>query len=160
MISKDRWMFSCTRSFTKCDDLYSDISIEFRSITITFVWGEYIIYLSECDDFVFRKVNWPLPLRWGRWVGFRLTTKLPKPNCWRSLIVTDQFWLICCHVTDWFWLVSFNDNCSFFIITAFFIINSIVIVIIKRIKFFIFLKVFCSGHKIQLAMELQVHQME
>ena len=43
----------------------------------------------ECDDFVFRKVNWPLPLRRGRWVGFRLTAKLPlsvtKPNCRRSL---------------------------------------------------------------------------
>ena len=40
----------------------------------------------ECDDFVFRKVNWPLPLRRGRWVGFRLMAKLPlsmtKPN-WR-----------------------------------------------------------------------------
>ena len=46
MISKDHWMFSCARSFTKCDDLYSDISIEFRSITIMFVWGEYITYLS------------------------------------------------------------------------------------------------------------------
>ena len=34
-------MLSCTRSFTKCDDLYSEISIEFRS----FVWGEYITYL-------------------------------------------------------------------------------------------------------------------
>ena len=29
-------MFSCTSSFTKCDDRYSDISIEFRSITIIF----------------------------------------------------------------------------------------------------------------------------
>ena len=35
-------MFSCTKSFTKCDNLYSEISIEFRSITIIFVWGEYI----------------------------------------------------------------------------------------------------------------------
>ena len=24
----------------------------------------------EWDDFVFRKVNWPLPLRRVRWVGF------------------------------------------------------------------------------------------
>ena len=43
----------------------------------------------ECDDFAFRKVNWLLPLRRGRWLGFRLTAKLPlsktKPNCWRSL---------------------------------------------------------------------------
>ena len=42
-----------------------------------------------CDDFVFRKVNWPLPLRKRGWVGFRLTAKLPlyvtKPNCRRSL---------------------------------------------------------------------------
>ena len=35
-------MFSCTRSFTKCEDLYSEISTEFRSITIIFVWGEYV----------------------------------------------------------------------------------------------------------------------
>ena len=28
---------SCTRSFTKCNDLYSEISIEFRSIFIVFV---------------------------------------------------------------------------------------------------------------------------
>ena len=34
MISKDHWMFSCTSSFTKCDNLYSDTSTEFRSITI------------------------------------------------------------------------------------------------------------------------------
>ena len=42
-----------------------------------------------CDDFVFRKVYWPLPLRRGGWVGFRLTAKLSlsmtKPNCWCSL---------------------------------------------------------------------------
>ena len=47
--------------------------------------------LLECDDFAFRKVNWPLPLRTGGWVGFRLTVKLPlsvtKPNCRRSLIL-------------------------------------------------------------------------
>ena len=40
----------------------------------------------ECDDFVFKKVNWPLPLRRG---GFRLTAKsllsVTKPNCPRSL---------------------------------------------------------------------------
>ena len=44
----------------------------------------------EGDDFVFRKVNWPLPLRRGWWEGFRLTIKLPlseiKPNCWSSLM--------------------------------------------------------------------------
>ena len=39
-------MSSCTRSFTKCDDLYSKISTEFRSITIIFVWGEYTTYMS------------------------------------------------------------------------------------------------------------------
>ena len=78
-------MFSCTRSFTKCDDLYSEISTVFRSITIIFVLGEYIYNLLvrgfdmskivyslpktinfqeiqiqmplECDNFVFRKVN-------------------------------------------------------------------------------------------------------
>ena len=44
-------MFSCT-SFTKRDDLYSEISIEFRSITIIFVWGEYITYLSEVSTWV------------------------------------------------------------------------------------------------------------
>ena len=31
----------------------------------------------ESDDFVFRKVNWPLPLRRGIWMGFRLRAKLP-----------------------------------------------------------------------------------
>ena len=45
-------MFSCTKSFTKCDDLYSEISIEFRSITIIFVWGEYITYLSGVSTWV------------------------------------------------------------------------------------------------------------
>ena len=87
---------------------------------IIFVWGEYITYLSwvsiwakqftknywflrnsnfggyttmpiGCDDFVFRKVNWPLPLSRGGWVGFRLTAKLPlsmtKPNCRCSLTI-------------------------------------------------------------------------
>ena len=43
----------------------------------------------KCGDFVFRKVNWSLPLRRCRWVGFRLTAKLPlsvmKPNWRRSL---------------------------------------------------------------------------
>ena len=48
----------------------------------------------ECDDFVFRKVNRPLPLRRGGWVGFRLMAKLPlsvtKPNCRRSLTLTNK----------------------------------------------------------------------
>ena len=48
--------------------------------------------------------------------------------------VTDWFWLISRRVTDWFWLISFNDNCSFFFVTAFFVANSIVIVTIKRIN--------------------------
>ena len=43
----------------------------------------------ELDDFVLRKVNWPLPLRRGEWVGFSLPAKLllsvMKPNCRRSL---------------------------------------------------------------------------
>ena len=43
----------------------------------------------EWDDFVLRKVNWPLPLRRGEWVGFSLTAKLllsvTRPNCRRSL---------------------------------------------------------------------------
>ena len=115
-------MFSCTRSFTKCDDLYAEISIEFRSLTIIFVWGEYILlvmgfniskifhslpktinfggYIAmplECDNFVFRKVNWPLPLRRNGWLGFRLTAKLPlsvaKPIFQRSLIIwTISLW--------------------------------------------------------------------
>ena len=38
-------MFSWTGSFTKGDDLYSETSIEFRSITI-FAWGEYITFLA------------------------------------------------------------------------------------------------------------------
>ena len=49
----------------------------------------------ECDDFVFRKVNWPLPLNRGGSVGFRLTAKLPlsvtKSNCRRPLIQTLFF---------------------------------------------------------------------
>ena len=44
----------------------------------------------KCDDFVFRKVNWPLSLRRGEWVVFRLMAKLllgvTKPNCQCSLI--------------------------------------------------------------------------
>ena len=52
-------------------------------------FGGYITMSLECDDFVFRKVNWPLPLRRGGWVGCRLTAKLPlsvtKPNCRRYL---------------------------------------------------------------------------
>ena len=35
-------MFSCTRSFTTSDDLYSDISIEFRSTTIIYVSDEQL----------------------------------------------------------------------------------------------------------------------
>ena len=45
-------MFSYTRNFTKCDDLYSEISIEFRSVTITVVWGDYITYLSGVSTWV------------------------------------------------------------------------------------------------------------
>ena len=41
-----------TRSFTKCDDLYSEISIEFRSLSINFAWGEYITYLSGVSTWV------------------------------------------------------------------------------------------------------------
>ena len=45
-------MFSGTRSFTKYDDLYSELSIEFRSITVLFVRGDYITYLSEVSTWV------------------------------------------------------------------------------------------------------------
>ena len=45
-------MLISTRSFTKCDDLYSENSIEFRSVTIIFVWGEYITYLSGISTWV------------------------------------------------------------------------------------------------------------
>ena len=49
----------------------------------------------ECYDFVFRKVIWPLPLRRGGWVGFRLTAKLPlsetKSNFRRSLNICITF---------------------------------------------------------------------
>ena len=38
--------------------------------------------------------------------------------------LAGQFWLISCRVTDWFWLISFNDNGSFFFITAFLVVNS------------------------------------
>ena len=49
-----------------------------------------------------------------------------------TVSVTDQFWLISRCVTDWFCLISFSDSCSFF--TAFFVVNSTLIVIIKRIN--------------------------
>ena len=45
-------MLNCTRSFTKRDDLYSEIPTEFRSITFIFVWGEYITYLSGVSTWV------------------------------------------------------------------------------------------------------------
>ena len=51
-----------------------------------------------------------------------------------TVSVTDQFWLISGRVTDWFWLISFNDNCSFFFITAFFVVQPTVFVILKRIN--------------------------
>ena len=37
MISKDRTNVQLHKKFTKCGDLYLEISIEFRSITIIFV---------------------------------------------------------------------------------------------------------------------------
>ena len=62
----------------------------------------------ECDDFVFRKVNWPLPLRRGGWVGFRLTAKLSlsvtKPNCRRSL----RLCLFMSYICDLFFIFSLN----------------------------------------------------
>ena len=40
-------------------------------------FGECITMTLECDDFVFRKVNWPLPLKRGGWVGgFQLNGKI------------------------------------------------------------------------------------
>ena len=58
-----------------------------------------------------------------------------------TVSVTDQFWLINRRVTDWFWLINFNDNCNFFFIPAFFVVNSTLFVIIKRInKVFHFFK--------------------
>ena len=48
----------------------------------------------DCDDFVFRKVNWLLLLRRGDWVGFRLVAKfalsMMKPNCQSSLSVNPK----------------------------------------------------------------------
>ena len=53
-------------------------------------WWVHNNALLECDNFVFRKVNWPLSLRRGEWVVFSLMAKLPlgvrKPNCQCSLI--------------------------------------------------------------------------
>ena len=43
-------------------------------------------------------------------------------------------------------MISFNDNCSFLFITAFFVVNTTVIVIIKRISK-VSVSVFCSGHE-------------
>ena len=49
----------------------------------------------KCDDFVFGKENWPLPIRRGRWVVFRLMAKLllsmMKPNCRCSLVPKVSF---------------------------------------------------------------------
>ena len=42
-------MFSCTRSFTKCDDLYSDISTEFRSITTVCMRWAYNLLVKGFD---------------------------------------------------------------------------------------------------------------
>ena len=53
-------MFSCTRSFTKCDDLCSEISTVFRSITIIFVRGEYI-YNLLIRGFDMSKMVYSLP---------------------------------------------------------------------------------------------------
>ena len=103
MISKDRTNVQLHKKFTKCGNLYLEISIEIRSTTIIFVWREYIAnlvvrgfdmrktvhsfpktinfykiqvlvdtqqccYSCHCDDFVFRKVNWPPAVKEG-WVG-------------------------------------------------------------------------------------------
>ena len=103
MISKDHTNVQLHKKFTKCGNLYLEISIEIRSTTIIFVWREYIAnlvvrgfdmrktvhsfpktinfykiqvlvdtqqccYSCQCDDFVFRKVNWPLAVKEG-WVG-------------------------------------------------------------------------------------------
>ena len=67
MILKDHINVKLHKRFTKCDDIYLEISTEIRSATIIIVWREYITYLSgfrgytkmrlECDNFVFRKVN-------------------------------------------------------------------------------------------------------
>ena len=46
MISKDRTHVQLHKKFTKCDDLYLEVSFEFRSITIIVVWREYITFLS------------------------------------------------------------------------------------------------------------------
>ena len=48
----------CTRSFTKCDDLYSEILVEFKSITIIFVWGEYNLHVR---GFYMTKIVHSLP---------------------------------------------------------------------------------------------------
>ena len=76
----------------------------------------------ECDDFVFGKVNWPLPLRRGGWVGFRLTAKLPlsetRPNCRRSLTIllnstTQYYTLPTCnlHLPESFFLWDLFFRC-------------------------------------------------
>ena len=78
------------------------------------------------------QVNWFIKIKVNAKVFFFTST----------VSVTDQFWLISHRVTDWFWLISFNDNYSFFFfITAIFVVNSNVFVIIKTInKVFDFLK--------------------
>ena len=52
----------------------------------------------ECDDFVFRKIYWPLPFR-GGWVGgfqvnVQISLSVTKPNCWGFLMVLYYFQLI------------------------------------------------------------------
>ena len=60
------------------------------------------------------QVNWFIKINFNVGLFFFFTT---------TFSVTDQFWLTSCRVTDWFWLISFNDNCSFFFITARWIVD-------------------------------------
>ena len=70
-------------------------------------------------------------------------------STWRFLLLhyyCQCNWSAAAWMTGLNWSVSMN--CSFFLITASFVVNSTVIVIIKRItKFFIFSNVFCSRHE-------------
>ena len=71
----------------------------------------------ECDNFVFRKVNWPLPLRSSGWVGFSLMSKLllsvMKTNCWCSL--SSNYILLFHGFEIHHSVVSFSKNFQIFV---------------------------------------------
>ena len=105
--------------------------------TINFWEIQILVGTQQCRSrvtiFFFRKVIWPLPLRRGEWMGFKLTAKLTlsvtKPNCRRTLKFFGNLWdnshtWFQCQVppktlSQWFSLFFF-----FLIYFAFYVINN------------------------------------